>query len=164
MATRYSKLILVFASALYFSIVVFNNLTDYGTNFAFVSHVMQMDTTFPDNQGKWRAIDIPGLHHAGYALLIGLETVVAVLCWIGGWKLLRAVGAAKAFNAAKGIAVIGLTLGILLFFTGFTTVGGEWFLMWQSATWNGVLAAFRIAGMLGIFLIYLQQPDQDEAS
>ena len=30
-----------------------------------------------------------------------------------------------------------------MWFVGFVVVGGEWFLMWQSATWNGQEAAFR---------------------
>jgi predicted small integral membrane protein len=28
-------------------------------------------------------------------------------------------------------------------FVGFMVIGGEWFLMWQSSTWNGQEAAFR---------------------
>ena len=55
-----------------------------------------------------------------------------------------------------------LTLGICLWFTGFITVGGEWFLMWQSETWNGQQAAFRLVVILGIVLLYLIQPDGRE--
>ena len=51
MYTRYSKIAFVWAIALYALLVVCNNLTDYGSNYQFVAHVLKMDTTFPDNRG-----------------------------------------------------------------------------------------------------------------
>ena len=161
MTVRYSKIILVWAIALYSSLVVFNNLTDYGSNYAFVSHVLKMDTTFAGNQGMWRAVDSPFIANALYWLIIATETAVALLCWAGGWRLLRSVRDVRAFNGAKALAVAGLTLGILLWFSGFLTIGGEWFLMWQSQTWNGQEAAFRLVAVLGIVLLYTVQPDHD---
>jgi predicted small integral membrane protein len=50
-------------------------------------------------------------------------------------------------------------LGIILWFSGFITIGGEWFLMWQSDVWNGQQAAFRLVVIIGITLLYLIQPD-----
>jgi predicted small integral membrane protein len=82
---RLSKIILVAAIALLASLVAFGNLTDYGTNFAFVQHVLQMDTVFPDTTIRWRAIDSPALHHAAYWLIIAAEVLTALLCWLGAW-------------------------------------------------------------------------------
>ncbi|NJN81404.1 MAG: DUF2165 domain-containing protein [Caldilineaceae bacterium] len=161
MYTRYSKLLLTWAAAFYASLVVFNNLTDYDSNYWFVAHVLQMDTTFPDNRALWRAIDSPTLHRVAYWLIIATEAVIAILCWLGGVRLFRALKDAMRFNQAKDIAIAGLTLGILLWFTGFITVGGEWFLMWQSETWNGQDAAFRLVTIFGIVLLYLVQPDAE---
>ena len=48
MIVRASKSILVAAVALWVSLVAFGNITDYGTNLAFVNHVLSMDTVFPD--------------------------------------------------------------------------------------------------------------------
>jgi predicted small integral membrane protein len=157
--TRSSKVLLVWAVAFFVSLVVFNNLTDYDSNYAFVSHVLRMDTTFPGNRAMWRAIDSPSLHHAFYWLILFLETVVAVLCWLGGLRLLRSMNDSSRFNGTKGVATAGLTLGIILWFAGFITLGGEWFLMWQSEIWNGQEAAFRLVVILGIVLLYLAQPD-----
>jgi len=147
--TRSSKALLTWAVAFFASLVVFNNLTDYGSNYAFVSHVLRMDTTFPDNRAMWRAIDTPFLHHAFYWLIILAETVVAALCWVGGFRLFRSIKDATRFNQAKRVAIA----------TGFITVGGEWFLMWQSEVWNGQEAAFRLVVIVGIVLLYLIQPD-----
>ena len=44
---RAAKIALVFAVAIYYSFVVFNNLTDYDSNYQFVRHTLTMDTTFP---------------------------------------------------------------------------------------------------------------------
>lgn len=44
-------------------------------------------------------------------------------------------------------------------FAGFLVVGGEWFQMWQSKTWNGQEAAFRFVACIGLVLIFLNQPD-----
>ncbi len=159
MYTRSSKVLLVWAVALFASLVVFNNLTDYGSNFTFVVHVLKMDTTFPGNRAMWRAIDSPFVYHATYCLIIFVEAVIAVLCWAGGFLLLSSINDSTRFNQAKAVAIIGLTLGIILWFSGFITLGGEWFVMWQSKKWNGQEAAFRLIVIIGIVLLYLIQPD-----
>jgi predicted small integral membrane protein len=120
-----------------------------------------MDTTFPDNTGRWRAIMSPWVHHAVYLLITATECSVALLCWLGAFRLYRSRSDASRFNRNKDLAVCGLTLGIVLWFTGFITIGGEWFLMWQSQTWNGQQAAFRLAAMMGISLVYVVMPDHD---
>ena len=162
MYTRISKLVLVLAFALYASLVAFNNLTDYNSNFTLVAHVLMMDTTFPGNQGLWRAIHSPAMHHTVYGLIIGTEIAIAALCWLGGLRLYRSIQNPVAFNQAKGLAILGLTLGFLLWFTGFMTIGGEWFLMWQSDTANGQQAAFRLVMIIAAILIYLSQADEEQ--
>jgi len=159
MFTRYSKIVIVWAIALHASLVVFNNLTDYNSNYWFVVHVLKMDTTFPDNLGMWRAINASSVHHLLYWVIILVELAIAVLCWWGGARLFRAKGDALSFNQAKGIAIAGLTLGTVLWFTGFITIGGEWFLMWQSDVWNGSQSAFRLIVVFGIALLFLTRSD-----
>ncbi len=44
MIMRLSKALMVCAIALFATLVVFGNMTDYNTNFVFVHHVLQMDT------------------------------------------------------------------------------------------------------------------------
>ena len=53
--TRLSKVALVAAIAFYASLVAFGNITDY----AFIQHVLSMDTMFPNATIKYRAIDLP---------------------------------------------------------------------------------------------------------
>ena len=153
---------MVLAFALYASLVAFGNLTDYNSNFTLVAHVLTMDTTFPGNQGLWRAVHSPLVHHAVYGFIIGTEIAIAVLCWLGGFRLYKNIKDPAAFNRAKGLAILGLTLGFLLWFTGFMTIGGEWFSMWQSEAANGQQAAFRLVMVIAVILIYLVQADEEK--
>jgi predicted small integral membrane protein len=160
--TRISKLALVTTIGLYAALVALNNVLDYQSNFRFVQHVLSMDTTFPDNQLMWRAITWAPAHHAAYWLIIATEALVAALCLTGAARLWQVRnGSALEFNRAKGTAVIGLTLGLLLWVLGFMVIGGEWFLMWQSQTWNGQQAAFRFSTILLLVLIYLVMEDRE---
>jgi len=155
---------MVLAFALYASLVAFGNITDYNSNFSLVTQVLTMDTTFPDNQGLWRAIHSPIFHHTVYGFIIGIEIVIAGLCWLGGFRLYQNIKNPTSFNQAKGLAILGFTLGFFLWFTGFMTIGGEWFLMWQSEAANGQQAAFRLVTIIGITLIYLTQTDEEKHS
>lgn len=162
MIQRLSKSSMVLAMAFFASLVVFGNITDYGSNFAFVHHVFLMDTIFPDATIKYRAIESEWLHHVGYIAIICLEALTAVLCWIGGLKLVanRNISAAE-FNKSKSWAIAGLTVGFLTWQVGFMSVGGEWFGMWMSDTWNGVPDAFQFFMTIIAVLIYLVLPDTD---
>lgn len=164
MIVRLSKALLVCAIALFASLVAFGNITDYGSNFAFVRHVFMMDTIFPDATIAYRAIQSPWLHHAGYIGIILLETLTAVLCWIGGVRLLCSLKAsATVFNRKKSWAIAGLTLGFLTWQVAFMSIGGEWFGMWMSTEWNGVPSAFRFFVTILLVLIYLAPRDGELA-
>jgi predicted small integral membrane protein len=51
----------------------------------------------------------------------------------------------KVFNAAKALVVAAATVAFLVWFFGFMVVAREWFAMWQSKSWNGQEAAFRVS-------------------
>jgi predicted small integral membrane protein len=153
-------MLLLAAMGFFFTLVVFNNTTDFDSNYQFVRHVLRMDSTFPGNRGMWRAIDAPWVHVGFYLGIIGWEIVNAALCWWGAWKLLRALGGTAAeFGAARSVGVVALTSGMLQWFVAFLCVGAEWFLMWQSKTWNGQEAAFRMFAVEGIVLVVLLLPE-----
>ena len=160
--TRASKTLLVAGIALFYTLVVFNNLTDFDSNYEFVHHVLSMDSTFPGNHGMWRALPSPTIHLIFYLSIIAWEFVTMVLLWAGVVRLIRTLRSpAVAFNAAKGIPIMALTLSLLLWLVAFLAVGAEWFLMWQSHTWNGQEAAFRMFAIVGIVLLIVIQPETD---
>jgi predicted small integral membrane protein len=162
MTLRVAKILLVFAVALFYSFVVLNNTTDYDSNYQLVRHVLMMDSTLPANHGMWRALNSPALHTAFYLSIIAWETATMLLAWWGGIRLARtARGTAAEFNRSKSFSIAALTLALLMWLVAFLSVGGEWFLMWQSKTWNGQDAAFRMFTAIGIVLILLVLPDAD---
>ncbi len=161
MLLRASKTLLVLIVAAYALLVAFNNVVDYGSTFAFVQHVLTMDTTFEGNALMGRAIQSPALHHMGYWLIILMEAVTGALCAWGAVNMARTLtGDAAAFARAKAPATAGLTVGVALWFGGFMVVGAEWFLMWQSETWNGQPPAFRFSALLLLTLLFLHQTEE----
>jgi predicted small integral membrane protein len=94
------------ALATFCLVVTFDNLTDYGTNYLFLQHVMSMDTTFPGNALKYRAITNPTLWQLGYALIIAAEGLAGLLFLAGAVRLIQVRNApGEVFNAAKALVV-----------------------------------------------------------
>src|SRR5689334_12561233 len=126
MITRISKLLLVIAISAFYALVVFNNVTDFDSNYQLVRHVLMMDTTFPHNGGMWRAISSPIVHRIFYILIIGWEIVTMVILWAGSYQLIRKLhGSEEQFDEAKRFPLIGLTLSMLMWLGAFLTVGAE---------------------------------------
>jgi len=162
---RLSKIALVLSVAFFLFLVVLNNITDYGSNMLFVENVLGMTTVFEGNQLLWRAIESPAIHTAFYISIIFWEAAAMVLCMYGAFQLFKVLkGTKQVFESAKQFAVAGLVLSMLQWFIAFIAVGGEWFTMWQSETWNGQDAAFRMFACLGIVLIFLYLPEIGEES
>jgi predicted small integral membrane protein len=137
-------------------LTAFGNITDYSSNFAFVQHVMSMDTIFPDSHLRYRAITSPALHHVAYWLIILGEALTGLLCSVGALLLFRCRRSdAATFHRTKTTAVLGLTIAFTVWFLGFMVIGGEWFAMWQSAQWNGQAAATRFLVCIGIAILLL---------
>src|ERR1700694_608262 len=145
MTLRMAKMALVFAVAVFYSLVVLNNTTDYDSNFQFVRHVLMMDSTFPNNRGMWRALNSPVWHTVLYLSIIAWEMVTMILCWLGGFRMARALRAsAMVFHQSKRVAISALTLSLLMWLVVFLSVGGGGFLMWQAKNWDGHGGAFPV--------------------
>lgn len=157
---RLAKVLITGSISLFAFVAGLSNVFDPNTNLEFVVHVMAMDSVFPDNTFAWRAIKSPLLHDIAFWIIVAVELVIAVLCLIGTLKLLRSLGGSpREFHEAKNWAVLGMLLGILLWFTGFIVIGGEWFLMWQSETWNGISSSFRFTVVIFLNLLFLAMPE-----
>jgi predicted small integral membrane protein len=160
LAVRLVKTSMVASIALFALLVAFDNVVDYDSNYEFVRHTLSMDTTFPGNALRGRAITSPAGWNGAYWAIILTEAATGVVLALGALHLainLRA-GAVR-FNAAKTLVVVGVGLGFLLWFTGFMVLGGEWFAMWQSKAWNGQQAAFWFYMTLLAVGIFVNQRD-----
>ncbi|MBB5795481.1 DUF2165 domain-containing protein [Streptomyces caelestis] len=145
--------------ALYMALVAFGNITDFGTNQQFVRHVLAMDTTFKDEDLMWRAITSTGLQDTAYVLIIVWETVAALVLIYGSWLWAR-----RDQQQARRMSTYGLLMVLLLFGAGFIAIGGEWFSMWQSKSWNGLDAATRVFLFSGLVLIVNHLPSKQADS
>lgn len=161
MAIRPVKTAMVVSFALLALFAAFNNLLDRASTRTFVRHVLGMDTTFPDSALRVRAIDSAAAVTVAYWLIVIGEASTGILLALGGLRLALALRAPAAdFNAAKSIAVLGVGAGLLLWFTGFMVIGGEWFAMWQSKEWDAVPSAFNLVVVLLLVAIFLVQRDE----
>jgi predicted small integral membrane protein len=157
---RLSKIAMTASLAAFAFIVTYDNLVDYGTNYEFVKHVLSMDTTFPGNKLTGRAITSPALWNVAYGGIIAAEGLTFLLLGIGAVAMFLSLRApASGFHRTKAWLVAGVTAGFLIWFAGFMVVGGEYFSMWQSKTWNGQEAAFRFYMTMLAVLIFVMQPD-----
>ena len=157
---RLARMLALAGIALHLSLAALGNVVDYGTNQAFVQHVLSMDTTFGKPALMGRAITDPAVQHLAYLAIIAAETLGALLLWAGLVRLWLARAApAEAWQAAKGLAIFALVWAFSIWVVGFIAIGGEWFAMWQSEQWNGQAAATRFATVTGLVLLFVAQRD-----
>ena len=157
---RLVKLAMTVCLALFALVVTYDNLVDYGSNYAFVQHVLSMDTTFPGNALLGRRITSPALWNLAYWAIILGEGLTGLAFAAGAIALARQLGAdAALFQQAKRFVILGAGIGFLVWFFGFAVVAGEWFAMWQSSTWNGQETAFRFTVTILAVLIFINQRD-----
>ena len=153
---RVVKATLVLSVGLFAAVVAWGNLTDFDTNYVFVQHVLRMDTLEPASKLKTRAILSERAARIFYWGVIVIEILIAVCCCAGSVILFaNTFSDAAAFHEAKKLAIIGLALGLGLWFIGFQVVAGEWFAMWMSKEWNALPDAARLSLFLMAVLIFV---------
>ncbi|MDQ3761791.1 MAG: DUF2165 domain-containing protein [Actinomycetota bacterium] len=154
---RAALTVLTAITSLHVGLITLGNISDFDTNRVFVEHVLTMDTTFGSPNTTWRAITDHRLITATYLTIIAWEfltTIVltaAFLCW------LRAITIQPRVVIACQLSACGWLMQIILFGGGFIAVGGEWFQMWQSSTWNGIQPALQnfLIASIGLILVHL---------
>ncbi|MDX1901294.1 MAG: DUF2165 domain-containing protein [Gammaproteobacteria bacterium] len=154
-SVRFIKIGMLASIALFFSIVAFDNIIDFESNWIYVQHVLSMDTTFHNPALMTRAITHPSIQKFVYYFIIAWQILTALFCWLGSFILLSKINMKDAqFNHARKIGLIGLFLGFLLYMVGFIIIGGEWFSMWQSAIYNGQMKAGLFVSLIIFVMIF----------
>lgn len=156
--------VLIGVNALYMLLVAFGNITDFGTNQAFVQHVLEMDTAnFGSAEGQgldpsvmWHAVESRPLQNLAYIGIIAWELLAGVA--LGAATILWFVGSGRRRTRSRALATIGLTMMVILFGGGFLGIGAEWFQMWRSSAWNGSDVAFRSTVLALLALLVVHHP------
>ena len=160
MIERTLKIILSGGLAILTALIAFANIHDPGANLKFVEHVLSMDTVATDSGMADHALSIPWAWRIGFWSIVATEVLTAFLFAVGTVELWRARRSkARIFHEAKRFVYIGAASGLLIWFVGFTAIGGEWYAMWQSQVWNGQQAAFRITALILLTVIFVGQQD-----
>jgi predicted small integral membrane protein len=156
--------VFVALNAGYIMLVAVGNVTDFTTNQAFVHHVLAMDTTnfgarlgtALDPNVMWRAVSASPMQNAAYVCIVvweslaGIVLVASTVAWI--------IERGTCYSRARALSTIGLLMIISLFIGGFIDIGGEWFQMWRSTSWNGLETAFRNSVLASLPLILIHLP------
>lgn len=168
---RYSqqlfKSLLALSIAFFGLLVASGNILDYGSNWQFVQHVLSMDSMAPWFNGQalqGRAITSVTLQKAAYALIILGEFIFGLICAWGGGLMLYATFTTRQerFTRGKAVFTLGCIPALLVWYTGFAVIGGEYFSMWANQ-WNGQMKAYTFIGFILVSLMYISQAESDPA-
>jgi predicted small integral membrane protein len=158
---RNIKIIFSLLLSTYAAMIFLNNVVDYQTNFLFVKAIVVMDELISGDTNKWRSVNQPSLQHLLFIIILCWEGVMAVCFGIGTWNMYKNRNAeAASFNQSKKWTIIGLALGIGLWFGVFTIAAGEWFLIWQSKFGSTQVTGFLLCGIFLLFLLFISQKDE----
>lgn len=161
MNLRIIKIIFSACITLYCFMICLNNLVDYQTNFQFVKSILVMDDLFSGDTHKWRSVNNPALQHFLFIVIVVWEGLMAIFTGIGTFHLIRYYRADSiTFNRAKKYTIIGLTLGVCLWFVVFTIAAGEWFLLWQSKYTSTQVTGFLLCCIFLLFLLFVSKNDE----
>ncbi len=160
MIERILKIIMSGGLAILTALICYANIHDPGPNLRYVEHVLSMDTVSPDSAMRNHALPIPLAWQFAFWTIVAGEGLTAILFAVGAVELWRARNAkARIFHEAKRCVYLGAASGLLIWFVGFTAIGGEWYAMWQSQVWNGQQAAFRITALILLTVIFVGHQD-----
>ncbi|MGQ5524037.1 DUF2165 family protein [Chitinimonas sp. PSY-7] len=161
---RVTKGILALSIGLFGLLVASGNMLDFNSNWQFVQHVLAMDSMepwFSSSVMKARSITDSTIQHAFYIAIICGEMTFGLLCTLGGGWILISAGKAKTnlLLRGKSLFTLGCLVAILVWYTGFAVIGGEYFAMWAN-TWNGQMKAYAFVGFILLSLMYISQPER----
>ena len=161
MLTRTTKAAALGMYGLFALLAGLDNVTDIESNFAYVAHVLSMDTVFEHTTLRWRAVTSPFAHRIAFGSIIVAELAIATLSLWSATRLARSIRDPVDFNARKRAGVLGLLLGLALWFLGFYVIGGEWFVSWQSTTWSSTGVGLQLTLLVLVLLVFLTSHDTE---
>ena len=158
MMERGLKILMTGGLAVLCALIAIGNFSYPDLNQSFVQHVLSMDTV--EGPMAVHGLRSPVVWEIGFWSIVGGEALAAAFFAWGTVELARArLSKARVFHEAKRFVYAGAGCAFLIWFVGFSAVGGEWFAMWQSHVWNGTPEAFRIFASILLVSIFIAQSD-----
>lgn len=141
--------------AAYYLVVAFDNVTNPASNWAFIQGVISGDGVPADSGFAWRFTEATWFQVAVYVAVIAGEGVAGVLLAVGAVRGWRSRAEAGAWGESQVPTVVGAGLGLGVFFLGFITIGGNWWVMYLNDDWNGLTPAFQNSVMTVLTLLFV---------
>jgi predicted small integral membrane protein len=159
---RYFKIILVVFVGLNGFIYFAANIANFEAARGAVSAVISMP------ERPWYPVAlVPAMEGAAAATLalsviLTGEFLVGALSLLGAWKMFAAVNKPPAeFHASKTLALAGCAMALVVWFGGFTVIGGALFQMWQTELGQSSLGdALKFFAGSGIVLLWLSVKEE----
>jgi len=156
-----AKSVLVLTVALWGFVGAFQNVLDWNGTIAAVNAATSM-STFSGGAESWQSTSNLLVVWIGALFIMLSKVASAVLCTIGGWRMLRTRNSsAEDFVAAKHIALTGCAIAVIMLFGGFIVIAESWFELWRSDAMRGPVleSAFRYAGMIMLIAVFVSSQE-----
>lgn len=161
MAIRYLKIVLIVVVALQGLLFALQNIANLDAAFQAVAYSVGRaeHAVYPDSIGP--TVTSPWLIWAFLSLILAGEFSVAGVAGTGAWKLWSVRREdAEAFNAAKGTAILGCGLAMLVWFGGFGVIAGALFNIWQTTAGGlSLQGAFQYASLGALIALFVNMTD-----
>lgn len=156
---RAASSLFVLMVGFYYFMVAFDNISNpinpNASNWPFVQGVLSGDGV-PANSGfEWRFIHQQWIQSLFYLGIIVGESCAGVLLLTAGILGIVRAHDPLQWGFVQRFSFVGGLVGLLVFFTGFITVGGNWFIMFLNSKWNGLEPAFQNSTMTICMLLFV---------
>jgi len=142
---------------------VLGNVLDLEQTLGAVTAVASM-VTFEGGADSWQATSNTIVIWLGALFIMLSKLSAGILCTVGAARMWQSrKGSAADFTAAKGFALAGCGIAVIMLFGGFIVIAESWFELWRSETLlrTALSDAFRYAGMIALIGIFVAMPDED---
>lgn len=140
---------------------VLGNVLDLEQTLGAVRAVTSM-ATFDGGAESWQATSNPLVIWLGALFIMLAKLSTGILCMVGAGRMWQSRNKSAAdFATAKGIALAGCGIAVIMLFGGFIVIAESWFELWRSETLmrTALSDAFRYAGMIALIAIFVATPN-----
>jgi len=138
------------------------NVLNWDETLSSVAVVTSM-VTFEGGAESWQATSSPLVIWLGALFIMLSKLSAGILCMVGAGRMWQSRnGSVTDFSAAKGIALAGCGVAVIMLFGGFIVIAESWFELWRSEAMAAVLsAAVRYGSMIALIAIFVAAPDNE---
>lgn len=137
-----------------------NNILNLEEAYSYVAFAFGQSGHEAYPSGVIPPITLPALHWLALVLIIATELCAGLLALWGSFEMFRSRGDRTAFTSAKGKALAGAGLGVIVWFGYFHVIASAGMQFWQTEAAPPVLGgAFQYAVFCFLTVLFLAQKE-----